>query len=57
MNMNKLTQKSQEAFYEAQNAAIKHGHQEVDVEHLALSLISQENGLIQKLIGRMGLPA
>ena len=57
MNMNKLTQKSQEAFYGAQNIAIKHGHQEVDVEHLALALLSQENGLIPKLITRMGLPA
>lgn len=57
MNMNKMTQKSQEAFYNAQDIAIKHGHQEVDSEHLALALISQENGLIPKLIGRMGLPA
>ena len=57
MNMNKLTQKSQEAFYDAQNIAVKQGHQEVDREHLALALINQENGLIPKLIGRMGLPA
>lgn len=57
MNMNKLTQKSQEAFYDAQNIAIKHGHQEVDSEHLALALIGQENGLIPKLIEKMGLPA
>lgn len=57
MNMNKLTQKSQEAFYEAQNIAIKNGHQEVDSEHLALALISQENGLIPKLIDRMSLPS
>lgn len=48
MNMNKLTQKSQEAFYDAQNSAIRHGHQEVDGEHLALALINQENGLIPK---------
>lgn len=57
MNMNKLTQKSQEAFYEAQNIAIKNGHQEVDSEHLALAIISQENGLIPKLIDRMSLPS
>lgn len=56
MNMNKLTQKSQEAFYEAQNIAIKNGHQEVDGEHLAVALISQENGLIPKLLEKMGLP-
>ena len=53
MNMNKLTQKSQEAFYEAQNLAIRYGHQEVDGEHLALALVSQENGLIPKLLEKM----
>jgi ATP-dependent Clp protease ATP-binding subunit ClpB len=56
MNMNKLTQKSQEAVYDAQNIAIRFGQQEVDGEHLALALLSQENGLIPKLIQRMNLP-
>ena len=56
MNMNKLTQKSQEAFYEAQNIAIRHGHQEVEGEHLALALLNQENGLIPKLLVKMDLP-
>lgn len=57
MNMNKLTQKSQEAVYEAQNTAIRYGHQEVDAEHLAFALIAQENGLIPKLLGKMDVPA
>lgn len=56
MNLNKLTQKSQEAFYEAQNLAIRYGHQEVDGEHLALALLTQENGLIPKLLGKMNIP-
>ena len=56
MNMNKLTQKSQEAFYEAQNTAVRFGHQEVDGEHLALSLLTQENGLIPKLLEKMNIP-
>lgn len=56
MNMNRLTQKSQEAVFEAQNIAIRHGHQEVGVEHLALALLTQENGLIPKLLARMNLP-
>lgn len=56
MDMNKLTQKSQEAFFNAQNIAVKNGHQEVDGEHLALALTGQENGLIPKLLGKMGLP-
>lgn len=56
MNMNKLTQKSQEAFYEAQNLAIRYGQQELESEHLALALLTQENGLIPKLLGKMDLP-
>ncbi|NLX84399.1 MAG: ATP-dependent chaperone ClpB [Synergistaceae bacterium] len=56
MDMNKLTQKSQEAFYDAQNIAIKNGHQEVDGEHLAVALIGQEKGLIPKLLEKMNLP-
>ncbi|MEG1603013.1 MAG: ATP-dependent chaperone ClpB [Cloacibacillus sp.] len=55
MDMNKLTQKSQEAFYEAQNIAVRHGHQEVDAENLALALIVQENGLIPRLLDKMGI--
>ena len=57
MNMNKMTQKSQEAVYEAQNTAIRYGHQEVDAEHLAFALIAQENGLIPKLLSKMDVPA
>lgn len=56
MNMNRLTQKSQEAVFEAQNIAIRRGHQEVGVEHLALALLAQENGLIPKLLSRMNIP-
>ena len=50
MNLNKLTQKSQEALSEAQNLAISRGHQEVDVEHLAVALLSQKvNGGTERL--------
>ena len=56
MDMNKLTQKSQEAFYEAQNIAVRYGHQEVDAENLALALIKQENGLIPRLLDKMKVP-
>ncbi len=56
MDMNKLTQKSQEAFYEAQNIAVRHGHQEVGAENLALALLRQENGLIPRLFDKMNVP-
>ncbi len=55
MDFNKLTQKSQEAFAEAQNKAVTHGHVEVDGEHLLWALLSQEDGLVPRLLQRMDL--
>ncbi len=56
MNIDKLTRKSQEALQEAQNLALKKGHQEVDVEHLALALVRQEEGLVPRLLKKMEVP-
>lgn len=50
MDVNKLTQKSQEAITESQRLSIQYGHQEVDVEHLALALVSQENGFVARVL-------
>ncbi|MFP4072334.1 MAG: Clp protease N-terminal domain-containing protein, partial [Desulfovibrionales bacterium] len=57
MDLNKFTQKSQEALSEAQNLAIRFGHQQVDVEHLLLALTLQENGLVARLLDRAGINA
>ncbi len=56
MNIDKLTRKSQEALQEAQGLALKKGHQQVDVEHLALALLRQEDGLIPRLLKKMDVP-
>ncbi len=53
MDMNKLTQKSQEALANAQSKAVVFGHQEVDGEHLMLALLEQSDGLVPGLIRRM----
>lgn len=55
MDFNKLTQKSQEAFADAQNKAINHGHVEVDGEHLLWALLNQPDGLISRLLQRMDI--
>ena len=34
MDFNRLTEKSQEAIRQAQSLAVRHGNQQVDVEHL-----------------------
>jgi len=53
MDFNRLTQKSQEAFAEAQNKAVIHGHVEVDGEHLLWALLNQPDGLVPRLLLRM----
>jgi len=41
MDMNRLTQKSQEALQQAQTKAIRFGHTEVDAEHLLVAKAAQ----------------
>ena len=57
MDLNKFTQKSQEAVSQAQSVAIRFGHQQVDVDHLFKALIEQENGLVPRLLERAGYDA
>jgi ATP-dependent Clp protease ATP-binding subunit ClpB len=54
VDINSLTQKSQEALQEAQNLATRMGHTEVDGEHLLLALIDQPDGLVPRLIEATG---
>lgn len=55
INANKMTQKVQEALMDAQDVAVQYGHQSVDVEHLLLALIDQEDGLAPRLLEVLGL--
>jgi ATP-dependent Clp protease ATP-binding subunit ClpB len=55
MDMNKLTQKSQEALHDAQTKALRFGHTEVDGEHLLLALLDQPEGLIPRLMTAAGV--
>ncbi|MDD5261645.1 MAG: ATP-dependent chaperone ClpB [Methylacidiphilales bacterium] len=50
MDLNKFTEKAQQALAEAQQTAARLGHQNVDVEHLLMALIEQENGLAARLV-------
>ena len=50
MDLNKMTQKVQEGLQNAQVKALRYGHQEVDGEHLLLSLIEQDDGLVPVLL-------
>lgn len=53
MNMNKMTQKAQEALQEAQSIALRRHHGEIDGEHLLIALIDQDGGILPSLLGRM----
>jgi ATP-dependent Clp protease ATP-binding subunit ClpB len=53
MDPNALTQKSQEALHDAQTKALRYGHTEIDVEHLLLALLEDQDGLIPRLLTRM----
>ncbi len=55
MDINRLTQKAQEAFLQARNYSFTHEHQDVDVEHLALALVSQEQGLVPAILRRINV--
>ncbi|MCB1054937.1 MAG: type VI secretion system ATPase TssH, partial [Acidobacteria bacterium] len=56
MDINRMTQKSQEALQAAQTKAVRYGHQQVDVEHLLLALLEQPEGLVPRLFQRMDVP-
>ncbi len=53
MNIQKFTQKSIEAVNGCEKLAYDYGNQEIEQEHLLVSLLQQEDGLIPKLIEKM----
>jgi ATP-dependent Clp protease ATP-binding subunit ClpB len=54
MDLNRLTQKSQEALHDAQTKALRYAHTEVDGEHLLLALLDQPEGLTPRLLRQGG---
>jgi ATP-dependent Clp protease ATP-binding subunit ClpB len=55
MDLNKYTQKAQEAIYSAQELAQGHNHSQIDVEHLLLALLQQREGVVPQILGKLGL--
>ena len=52
MDINRLTEKVQEALAAAQSTAARNNHQQVDVEHLCSALFEQEGGLASSILAR-----
>src|SRR4051794_6403303 len=55
MNIDRFTDRAQEALRSAQKLTTKFGQQETEVEHLLLALLDQENGLASAVLGRAGV--
>jgi ATP-dependent Clp protease ATP-binding subunit ClpB len=55
MDLAKYTEKAREALLGAQKLAVKLSHQQIDVEHLALSFLDQENGLAAAILAKLNL--
>ncbi len=55
MNISKFTQKSVEAVQNCEKLAYEYGNQQIDQEHLLVSLLKLDDSLILKLITKMGI--
>jgi ATP-dependent Clp protease ATP-binding subunit ClpB len=57
MNLNKYTEKAQEAILAAQQLADRAGHPEIVPEHLLFALIAQRDGIVPAVLGKMNVDA
>ncbi|MFK5927050.1 MAG: ATP-dependent chaperone ClpB [Desulfuromusa sp.] len=55
IDLNRTTQKVQEALQEAQSHALRLGHAEIDGEHLLLALCEQQDGLAPRLLQKLDI--
>jgi len=55
MDLNRFTEKAQEALQAAHRRALRESHQQVDVEHLFVALLEQEEGLAVPILQKAGL--
>src|SRR5512136_1516503 len=54
MNIDRFTEKAQEAVASAQGIATRYQHNEIDAEHILLALLEQTEGLVPQLIKKVG---
>ena len=57
MDLNRFTEKAREALAGSQTLAAKMGHQQIDLEHLLLTLLDQERGLTPAILNKAGVAA
>ena len=55
MDINRLTERAQEALRAAQSEAMRRQNQQIDVEHLLLAALDQESGLATSILEKAGV--
>ncbi len=55
MNLNRMTQRAQEALAAAQELAQQSNHSQIEVEHLLLALLEQPDGVVPAILAKLGL--
>jgi ATP-dependent Clp protease ATP-binding subunit ClpB len=54
MDLNRLTEKAQDVIRQGQGLAQRSGHSQIEVEHLALALLSQDGGVAERVVQKAG---
>ena len=54
MNIERFTEKAQEAIASAQGIATRFQHNEIDAEHMLMALVEQSDGLVPELLKKIG---
>jgi ATP-dependent Clp protease ATP-binding subunit ClpB len=54
MRFDKFTLKAQEVIQASQQSAEKHGHQQIEPEHIVRAILEQKEGVIPPLLGKIG---
>ena len=55
MNLQKYTEKAQEAVLNARQIAEEANHNQFDATHLLLALIEQKEGVVPQILSRLGV--
>src|SRR5689334_19372796 len=55
MNIQKYTEKAQEAIVGAQTLADREGHPDITPEHLLLTLVEQQGGIVPEILRKMNI--
>ncbi len=56
MDLNRFTEKSQQAIFAAQQLASEYNHGQMEPEHLLLALLRQTDGVVPQVLNKMGIP-